>query len=481
MADAVALLIDRVASSLAVAMAHAPGGPGMPVLAAVSGGRDSMVLLDILRRVCTRADTPLLVCHVHHGIRGAEADRDAEFVASVCGKLGVKWVVERVDVPAGRLTGGSEEEVARALRYEALGRVADGIGTCLIATAHHAGDQAETVLDRILRGTGLTGLGGMRANRPLGRHLLVRPLLAVTPQDVSDYARSVGVRHVEDSTNGELRYRRNRIRHELLPQLRRLYNPRVDEALVRLAALAADDDDWLRREANACKEKLFTSRGRWCQSAPRAAFRALAPALQRRIVQLILEDLGARPADYHRLEAVRLLFVSETTGRRQIGEGLAASARVRDISICKAVGVREWTGESLLPGQIVELDSLGWTVGAKRTPRPEAFTRQGWRAWFPESAGARLTLRPWQRGDRIHPLNGAGTRLVSDVFIDAKVPRELRPAYPLLCLDGRIAWIPGLVRGDAGLVGPGDDHVIEISVQTHNGGTPDGVAHGPAG
>jgi len=216
---------------------------GETVVAGVSGGADSVALGEVLRR---RGGCSLRVAHVHHGLR-ADADADAEFVADLTRRWGVPLDLERIDTPAlARSTGAGLEEAARRGRYDALRAVAVRAGAAVVAVAHHADDQVETVLHRIVRGTHLRGLAGMPPQRPLGDGVrLVRPLLWARRRQIEDFCRSAGLQWRTDHTNLQTDFTRNFLRHELLPLLRRRLNLRADEAVLRLASAARQTEDAL--------------------------------------------------------------------------------------------------------------------------------------------------------------------------------------------------------------------------------------------
>jgi tRNA(Ile)-lysidine synthase len=217
---------------------------GAVVVVGVSGGADSIALLHGLRALGRDHDHPLRlhVAHLHHGIRGADADADAAFVESLAADLGLPCIRDHVDIPKLHAREpGSREELARRERYRFFERAAARCGADHIAVGHHADDQAETVLHRIVRGTGLRGLAGMapvRTLRGVEGCRLVRPLLCVTRKEILAYLESGGMAYRTDATNADRDLTRNRIRGELLPELARDYNPRVRAALVRLAEQA---------------------------------------------------------------------------------------------------------------------------------------------------------------------------------------------------------------------------------------------------
>jgi tRNA(Ile)-lysidine synthase len=210
------------------------------ILAAVSGGADSVALLHLLAQL-GKQEGKLAVAHVNHGLRGIESDADAEFVQSLAREYGLRFFEHRIQ-PKTTLS----EDTARNLRYEFLTQQAEKIGFRYLATAHTADDQSETVLHRIVRGTGLAGLAGMFSSRPLTPAVtLLRPLLHVRRSAILTYLESLGKTFRHDKTNLENHFTRNRIRNRLLPMLREEFNPQIDEAVFRLASLAAEHESVL--------------------------------------------------------------------------------------------------------------------------------------------------------------------------------------------------------------------------------------------
>ncbi|HEY8552572.1 MAG TPA: tRNA lysidine(34) synthetase TilS [Thermaerobacter sp.] len=298
---------DLLASVLAAIRRHRLLTPGHRVLVAVSGGRDSMVLLDCLWRLRERLALGALgVAHVDHGLR-PESEADARWVAEQAAIRGLPFLLRRVRIERGRR---SLEEAARAARYRALVDMAAEFGAQRVALAHHAGDQAETVLLRLLAGAGLRGLAGMRPRR--GR--FVRPLLGVTPDRLAAYAAARGLSWRDDPTNRDLAIRRNRIRHRLLPLLEAEFNPRVIPTLARVAAALAAEADLLTRRTRHLEARLAVGTGRaWaCRVAD---LERLPPADQRRLLQAAYHRRTGRPLPWTHGEAVRELVERAAAGR----------------------------------------------------------------------------------------------------------------------------------------------------------------------
>lgn len=274
-----------------LAFAWAPEGwRDLTVLVAVSGGADSVALLRGLAEIRLAGPGRLIGAHLNHCLRGAESDADEQFVVELCRSLGLGCEVGRAD--ATLVAAGSDglEAAARTARYCFLQAAAERLGARYVVTAHTADDQAETILHRIVRGTGLAGLAGMPRYRPLGPAVtLVRPLLGLRRSDVTAYLAELGQPYREDATNLDAGYTRNRIRHELLPQLARQYNPQVVEALLRLGRLAGEAQSVISAEVDARLPKCLrretpnrvTIDCRTLAAQPRAVIRELLVAAWR--------------------------------------------------------------------------------------------------------------------------------------------------------------------------------------------------------
>ena len=230
------------------------------LIVAVSGGRDSVVLLDGLTRVAPNLNLELVVAHVHHGLRGDEADADANFVAQIAARAGLRFALRRVDPLAEREGKASRqrptiEEAARSLRRAALETLADEEGAGWIATAHHLGDQAETVMLRILRGTGPDGLAAMAPADRTTR--FIRPLLGTMPGAIESAATQGGLEWREDASNEDRAFSRNRLRHDWLPGLAEAFNPNLLRNLANLAEAERTDLEWIEGlVAAAAKERI---------------------------------------------------------------------------------------------------------------------------------------------------------------------------------------------------------------------------------
>lgn len=277
-------------------------------LVAVSGGRDSVVLLHWL---VEQGERPLIVCHLNHGLRGRESGQDAVFVRRLARRYGVPCEVGKRDVRAwAQKHRCSLETAARQVRHEFFGELADQLQVRDVYLAHHAEDQAETVLANAARGTGLAGLAGMKPRQELRNGLvLLRPLLNWRRAEIEAYLAKHRLRFREDSTNASTAHRRNRLRHEVLPRLGKALDRDVTPALVRLAGQAARDDACLEELASTWLKEhpVIEEDGRLRITAP---FKALHPALRSRVLRQWLQRRAVRDLDHALIEAAQAMIES---------------------------------------------------------------------------------------------------------------------------------------------------------------------------
>jgi tRNA(Ile)-lysidine synthase len=431
----------------------ATGGPTRDehLLVAVSGGPDSTALLAALAELAPARGLRLTAAHIDHGLRGAEGAREGTAVARLAARLGVAFVGRKTPVA----TGGDLEARARRARYIALRTIADEVGASRIVTAHTLDDQAETVLFRLLRGTGRRGLGGMRPERPG----LLRPLLGVTRADVRRFLADRELSHAVDRTNADLRFVRNRIRRVLLPFLESEFNPRLREALGALAARLRDEDDLLTGAARRAATRLVDAR------TLGVAVAAEPPALARRIVRAWLVRAARRGASAAHVE--RVLALAATAGRGPVsvpGPGRVVREGDRLVGRAGRAPAREALRLPIRPGESVAHPGGAWrlTLSVARTRQPgEARARGPAHALFDADAlPGVLAVRSPVPGDRLRVLGG-GTRKLQDVLVDAKVPREARVDVPVLVAGAEVLWVAGLVRGAGAALGPATTRVVE--------------------
>lgn len=279
--------------------------PNSSYLLAVSGGADSLALADAAAAISAAGGLTFSVCHVEHGLRGEDALTDMRRVRKFCLDRGISCVVRHVDVSgyASRLHL-SKEEAARDLRYQALREEAAKAGAAFIVTAHHLDDQAETVLLKLLRGASIEGLGAMS---PASGDI-VRPFLELEKRELEQYCRTRGISWCSDPTNEDTAYTRNRVRKELLPQLKSSFNPDISHALARTAGLLRQDADCLKQLATESYQKLSERQADGSIAFDSVALKQLHQAIASRVLRLAYFELGGKELDYERTKALEVML-----------------------------------------------------------------------------------------------------------------------------------------------------------------------------
>ena len=430
---------------------------GETVLVAVSGGADSTALLHCLRALAPAFGLTLHVVHVNHGLR-SDADADQTFVEELCLWWGVPVSVERVTVQAG--SGQSPEAAARAARYAAFGRVAEGVGASRVALGHNADDQAETVLMRLLQGAGPRGLAGI----PPVRGLYIRPLIETRRSAIEAELHRLGIAWREDATNRDPKFLRNRIRHDLLPFLAESFQPGIVEALCRAGALTRALVTELEALASRELERIAVRRGdelllpvKELQALPAGvAEEVLRQALSRlgeggpfrawvqRTLRQMLEDrASAGPRQAGRV------ILERSMGQLRLSRGAEAPLRDRPLAIPGALPIPEI-------GMLIEAQSLDGEPAYRPPASP-------WRVAFDlDQLPGPFRVRGRRAGDRFRPFGAPGAKPLKAFLIDARVPRWERASVPLVLAGTEIVWVVGVRRGAAAVVTSSTRRVLEL-------------------
>ena len=441
------------------------------VLVAVSGGPDSLCLLHLLWTAREACQIRVEAAHLDHGLRGDESAAEAVWVARWCLEHGIACHVRHEDVAAFAASHKlGRQEAARTVRYAFLERTAAAIGADKIATGHTQNDQVETVLANILRGTGTDGLRGIRDRRGL----IVRPLLGVTRAEIEAYCQANALSPRQDLSNASPdHYTRNRIRLALLPQLRREYNPRVEDAVLRLSEIAARNSDYLEIQAKAALAEALLTRDSLRLTLDRAALAALHPALLRYVVrQAVKETRGTLGGvSYEHLEQVcgAVLFGSPAVFTLTLPSPLCILRLTRQtLTLALANATAAVGGVSVplpVPGSAA-LGGLGWMTTASWNKTPGA-VRVDAEAMDLSS----LVVRNRRDGDKMDPLGMGGRhKKVADIVADAKVPRSERDRIPIVADRHGIVWIIGFAPAERAKVTASTVQVLYLSAQKTNTG-----------
>ena len=447
--------------------------PGQDVVVGVSGGPDSLCLLDCLNQLEYRP----IVAHFDHRLR-ADSAQDAEFVREVARSYRLPYHLGRGDVIEA---GGGIEQAARQLRYRHLIRVAEQTHVTAVAVGHTAADQAETVLMHLLRGAGSAGLRGMGASTGLnvitnldaaeGRRL-IRPLLEVAREDTLAHCRTVGLEPRTDPTNSDPRFFRNRLRNELMPVLRS-YNPRIQETLVRTAKVMA-------AEAEAIEAMVDSNWARWVAEPGKGA------------LALCYEKMRGAPVAVQRATVRRAIFQLKP-GMRDLGfdsveRAIESMAAGRRLSLTGGLELVPMGGETILkfqgePVPIMGMPQLSttrpvnleipfslelaqsWVLSGERVQDAGAGAEGRTEAWFDEEILAGdLTVGGPRPGDRFTPLGMTGSVKLSDLFANRKIPRPARERWPVISNNSEILWVVGLHRSRTAQISPDTHKAVHFRV-----------------
>lgn len=431
---------------------------GDKVLVGISGGPDSVALAHWLYTHREPYGIKVILAHYHHGLRGEEADEDERFVRLLAEKWQVEYFMEKV--PLKEILAqehGNLQALAREYRYRFFREVGERIGATKVAIAHHRDDQAETLLMRFLRGTGVGGLAGIPYTRPLTEKIIViRPLLDITRDEIEAYLKRNHLTYRIDSSNRKTDYMRNRLRIELIPELLKV-NANLTVSLNQLAQMVREDEEYLSRKAEEALHGLISERSDKQISISLKGWSKIPLSLQRRGIKLICNYLVQMEEEvpYHHIEAVRKLFAEDRPRQWNLPWGIEVLARYGE-------GIFRLKTEERRRGFYYPFHVPGslWIREIERRFSSSILHQlipvEGEEhAFFDYEKVAQLgpfVLRSRKEGDQIYVKGLGGHKKVKDIFIDAKVPKEDRDLIPIFAAGNEILWIPGFRKADVGEV-----------------------------
>jgi tRNA(Ile)-lysidine synthase len=440
---------------------------GDSILAACSGGPDSLVLVHSLQALCSKYNIRLAVAHVDHMFRGKDSAADADFVAEFCRRLGLVCYQKAINVPEYIRAGGhSPQEAARELRYQYLQEVAANLGQTKIATGHHRDDQAETVLMHLLRGSGSAGIRGMR---PANGNI-IRPLLGISRAEIEQYCREHQLTARLDHSNLKTDYLRNRIRLKLLPELEQHYNQAVKEALCRTAEVVGCEYDFIQQSVQAVwseivreeQDKLFIEK---------SGLANLHLAQQREMLRQAIEKKqgSTRGITFKHVEKFIEMALSGQVGTiYELPGGLVVRIGYDEVELSSVRQLPAVQGIAkpypiAIPGNtyVPELDitilaELHSTAPGKLPAHTAVFDCT--------QLVPPLYVRTRQDGDRFRPKGLKGSKKLKDFFIDAKIPREKRKITPII-YDGKgILWVGGYRQAERGDVMMNTQQFLQLTL-----------------
>ena len=454
-------IISRVARTI---QTHCLFRSGDTLVAALSGGADSSALLDLLTKL-PNYNLRLIAAHLNHCLRGAESDADEEFCRDLASRHAIPFEVRRVDIrnQASDLRLNLED-AGRQARILFLDEIRIKYGAAAVVLAHHADDQAETVLMRLLRGSGMTGLSGMSYRNARG---YVRPLLDISRYEIERYLRSRGLEWREDASNSDTIYLRNRIRHQLLPLLEE-YNPAIRSCLAATASIVGGDEAMLAElSQQAFDESCRIGEGKIACCVTQ--LRSINPALRRRVLRHAFKQQAGTLAgvSLRHIDALSDMINSDRPNSSlSLPQGITA-VREYDLLLLMHVDVDKISleidfellisapGTYQLPG--------GGSIAVESTCAavfPTTFDT----AYFDlDKARFPWLVRTFRHGDRIMPLGMSGRKKVKDIFIDRKIPASERKRIPLLFCGDDLIWIAGVCVSELFRIGTPSAAVVKVT------------------
>ena len=420
-----------------------------PILLALSGGADSRALLDILLEYCKEQGTPLSVAHVNHMIRGKDAERDRDFCADLAKRHGIPFYLLEADVPAlAKEHGHGLEEEARTVRYDFFAKIMRENSIPLLATAHNATDNAETVIFNIARGSGLKGLCGIPPTRDFDGGKIIRPLLGMSKDEILQYCEDNKLKYVTDGTNSDVTYSRNRIRNNILPELLEI-NENAIANIGRMSELVREDEIFIDGEAQYFIESLENRR-----AVPIERLMAQKKSIVARVISALL-------GEFFRANAVHISDVAELAEKAiphsRIDLPCGVTVAVENGNLC-ILSEEKFNSPidfdiKLSPGENL-IEGLDMTVLVKSTENSDnAHNRL--KNIYKKSTSTFISsdkiengsfIRPRREGDKI--LCGGMHKKLKKLFCEKKIPLDMRAKLPIFYDNNGIFWVPTVAIRD---------------------------------
>lgn len=448
---------------------------GATVVVGVSGGPDSMVLLHVLQTLKSAWQIKIVAAHLNHKTRRGESDRDQKFVERWAKRWGIPCVAEELNAPEDK-SGASWENFWREARWKFFTKVAQTHGAKTIALAHHMNDQAETVLVRILRGTGPGGLAAMRPGSSRSGLRIIRPLLSVSREEITEYARDHAVRYVEDSSNLLPTFLRNRVRHDLLPHIETNYQEKIQTLLARLATVSAEEEDFIEQVTLKAWDRVLAEEFDRCIALHIKNILNEHPVIQYRIIRKAAEKLGAvRQIDFAHGEKIRELLKENTKRAIVLPKGIEVR-RERNLLVISNTISNEIFEDSkafsffIHVNQECLIDKARMHISVRQLqarPKNVLGKRGGWREIMDgDSVQFPLEIRTRREGDRFHPLGQAKPMKLKNFLMREHFSSHRKSFWPMVISKGQIVWIPGYRLSNVVKVGPNTQNFIELTAES---------------
>jgi tRNA(Ile)-lysidine synthase len=439
---------------------------GDAVIVAVSGGPDSVSLLHILHELKDELQLRLVLAHFDHGLRPAEDDSETSFVLGLAASLKLPFETAKGRLLAKK-TRGSREEAARNARYAFLEKVRKKHKAQKIALGHNLNDQAETVLMRLLRGSGPSGLTGIP---PCRDGCIIRPLIEIERSEIENYLKAKKLASVTDSSNLHTAYLRNKIRLQLMPLLEE-QQPQLTRLLGQTAEILRDEDEYMEQIAEAWANRKIETSPQDARSVPISSFLDLPGALRRRVIRSVIAKVkkDLRRISWDHVEAIRRLVEAEKPqAALNLPGGLTVKRTYGRLIFSTSVKRKSRPFQYAFAGpETYDLKEIGRSLSIEQITNRKGLRLRGsaWTAFLDaENLTFPLILRTFKEGDRFIPFGMRGHKKLKDFFVDLKVPLEQRRSTPILCCGDTLVWVCGFRIDDRFKVTPTTKSVLKIKL-----------------
>ena len=442
---------------------------GEHIIIGVSGGADSMCLLNVLMELKDELMIKLTVVHVHHGIRGREADEDMEYVEKFCGRNHIEFFGYRYDIPAiASEKGKSTEEAGREARYYTFNMVKDDVNADKIAVAHNAGDNIETIMLNICRGTGISGMAGIQPYR--GN--IIRPVMCLDREEIEAYLQEKNIKYRIDSTNLENDYTRNKIRNIVIPYLKENINDRADKHIEALGRLIRETDDYMEKQGELALSQVTVNYDRDKQEYSINVYRLKTyhVAVMRTVIRKAMENVSGKLKDItmKHVDMVMETAFSETGKKVNLPYNMEAvkypeeliirKCRIREKNSGKKVIINKIPGEYVIGNKKIIID--------KDLRENVIFEEKTYTKWLGyDILKDNFEIRTRQEGDYIVINSQGGRKKLKDYFIDKKIPHDQRDDILLLAVGHHIAWVVGYRISEAFKVNESTNNIIKVQLK----------------
>ncbi|KEI09956.1 tRNA(Ile)-lysidine synthetase [Clostridium sp. K25] len=442
---------------------------GDKVVVAVSGGPDSICLLHILYKLKEKIGISIVAAHINHCLRGEEADKDEEYVRKFCENLNIQCFVKKEDVhKISKDRGISCEMAGREVRYDFFSEVLNNVRANKIAVAHNANDQAETILMRMLRGTGLEGLIGIRAVRD---NIFVRPIIDITRDEIEDYCYVNNLNPRIDKTNLENIYTRNKIRLELIPYIQKNFNSDVIEVLNRFSDTVKIDNDYLNKVSLEKYNKYC--KGEKDKVIIKEEVFKEHEAILTRVIRMALKELKGNLNNFDKGHIYDIIDIQKkSTGKFiMLPKNIRVLNNYGDINLYKnnnKINIDKGKQEyNLVINKENILDNgLKITLDIINNVEDTKFDKSSLIKYFDyDKINRDIKLRYRNNGDKFVPLGMKGTKKLKDLFINLKIPKEKRDIIPLIVFDDEISWIVGYRISDKFKINKNTKRILKIKIE----------------